>query len=250
MPPEGSLVSKTEKGRARLLTTVALSCAVTAVVLASPAGAGALASVREAWEFIRPKLQTPGTINAEGNPVDWSKLRNVPSDFADGTDETGGGGTGDLSSVSAGEGLTGGGDSGDLTLSVAPNVLAGGRGYSSARSAGDIYADGRGSPLAVVEVPSGSYFVSATLVAANSGATTRSVGCDLTDGTTIFGSTWVGITASEYFEGLSLTGVHTFETAGEVRLVCGGSDMRASDIHLTAVGLSDLEYDPPGRTPG
>jgi hypothetical protein len=37
--------------------------------------------------------KTPGTINTPTNPIDWTKLKNVPAGFADGVDDVGGGGT-------------------------------------------------------------------------------------------------------------------------------------------------------------
>lgn len=40
--------------------------------------------------FSKQQLTNPGTLNANGNPVDWTKLKNVPAGFADGTDDTGG----------------------------------------------------------------------------------------------------------------------------------------------------------------
>jgi hypothetical protein len=40
------------------------------------------------------QLGDVGTINAPGNPMDWTKLKNVPAGFADGVDDTGGGGAG------------------------------------------------------------------------------------------------------------------------------------------------------------
>lgn len=53
------------------------------------------------WENIGILLSTStsliladeaGTINTSTNPIDWSKLKNVPAGFADGTDDTGSGG--------------------------------------------------------------------------------------------------------------------------------------------------------------
>lgn len=38
----------------------------------------------------RSELADPGQVNAVSNPVDWTQLKNVPADFADGTDATGG----------------------------------------------------------------------------------------------------------------------------------------------------------------
>lgn len=40
------------------------------------------------------ELSTPGTINQPANPVDWTKLKNVPAGFADGADDAGGAGDG------------------------------------------------------------------------------------------------------------------------------------------------------------
>jgi hypothetical protein len=36
------------------------------------------------------ELNTPGVINDASNPVNWTRLKNVPADFADGTDDVGG----------------------------------------------------------------------------------------------------------------------------------------------------------------
>ena len=45
-------------------------------------------------------LSTSGTINNGGNPVDWTKLKNVPAGLADGTDDGGAGGGGDVTAAS------------------------------------------------------------------------------------------------------------------------------------------------------
>ncbi len=39
--------------------------------------------------YRRDELNLAGTINDDLNPVDWTRLRNVPGDFADGVDNTG-----------------------------------------------------------------------------------------------------------------------------------------------------------------
>lgn len=66
-----------------------------AALLITPAGAHVTSSVRHLWrQHIKPKLSTPGALNAPGNPVDWTRLKGIPSDFADGIDDTGGGGGG------------------------------------------------------------------------------------------------------------------------------------------------------------
>ena len=49
------------------------------------------------------ELYLAGTINEEDNPVDWTRLKNVPAGFADGTDDEGGG-AGDGHSLDAVDG--------------------------------------------------------------------------------------------------------------------------------------------------
>ena len=58
------------------------------VVLFAP---GARAHVGESFshvwkQHIKPRLATPGTLNATGNPVDWTRLKGVPGELADGMD--------------------------------------------------------------------------------------------------------------------------------------------------------------------
>jgi hypothetical protein len=52
--------------------------------------------------YRKEELTSAGTINDSGNPVAWTKLREVPAGFADGTDDTGG--TGDGHSLDAADG--------------------------------------------------------------------------------------------------------------------------------------------------
>jgi hypothetical protein len=49
----------------------------------------------------KTQLETPGSINQTGNPVDWTKLKGVPAGFADGVDDVG---AGDGSSLDAADG--------------------------------------------------------------------------------------------------------------------------------------------------
>ncbi|KAB2906577.1 MAG: hypothetical protein F9K40_06330 [Kofleriaceae bacterium] len=65
--------------------------------------------------YTQATLNTAGTINAAGNPVQWTKLTGVPAGFADGVDADSGG---DITQVTAGTGLTGGATSGAATLAV------------------------------------------------------------------------------------------------------------------------------------
>jgi hypothetical protein len=41
----------------------------------------------DAWYYRRSDLDSAGTINASGNPVAWTRLKGVPSGFADGVDD-------------------------------------------------------------------------------------------------------------------------------------------------------------------
>jgi hypothetical protein len=59
--------------------------------------------------FTEEELSKEGTVNDSSNPVDWSKLKNVPPGFADGVDDAASGG---INSVLAGEGLIGGSEGG------------------------------------------------------------------------------------------------------------------------------------------
>jgi hypothetical protein len=103
---------------------VMVACVLVGNTLLAPVSAHVNESFKHLWKnHIKPKLSGPGTINAKKNPVEWTKLKNVPADFADGTDDTGGGGGGDITAVLPGLGLTGGGDSGDVTLGADTGVL-------------------------------------------------------------------------------------------------------------------------------
>jgi len=44
--------------------------------------------------YTQDSLSSPGTVNEGANPIDWTKLKNVPAGFADGADDLGGAGDG------------------------------------------------------------------------------------------------------------------------------------------------------------
>lgn len=69
----------------RLLPLV--GCVAIAVALVGPAGADVTTSFRHLWvDHLRPRLADAGTINDPANPLDWTRLKNVPSTLADGED--------------------------------------------------------------------------------------------------------------------------------------------------------------------
>ena len=70
--------------------------------------------------FTESELQSAGTLNTAGNPIDWTKLKGVPAGIADGTDADSGG---DITAVTAGSGLTGGGTSGAVSLAADTSVV-------------------------------------------------------------------------------------------------------------------------------
>jgi hypothetical protein len=75
------------------MASLVLSGAVLGAVLVGPAVASAGNGYAPIWKFVKSKLSKAGTLNAPNNPVDFTRLKNVPAGFADGTDDVGGLGT-------------------------------------------------------------------------------------------------------------------------------------------------------------
>jgi hypothetical protein len=78
--------------------------------------------------FTETELSAAGIINTASNPLDCTKLKGVPTDFADGVDNGGG----SVTSVASGTGLTGGPITTTGTLNVDPGVSAGGLVFADA----------------------------------------------------------------------------------------------------------------------
>lgn len=68
------------------LTTILVAGALALVLAASQAGAHDDGTTAHLWETHIAPMADPGQINASTNPVDWTKLKGVPADFADGND--------------------------------------------------------------------------------------------------------------------------------------------------------------------
>jgi hypothetical protein len=105
---------------------------VAIVFLMTPVDAHVTRSFRHLWrDHIKPKLATAGTINDLTNPVDWTKLKGVPPDFADGVDDVGGGGGGggglhNVTIVTVASGLSAVNTRGDTALCPVGDTIVGG----------------------------------------------------------------------------------------------------------------------------
>jgi hypothetical protein len=150
---KGVHMGTTKGGILRSFLLVLTSVVVGGILLA-PVSAHVGDEFGHLWKVhIKPKLAKDGTINANKNPVNWTRLKNVPAGFADGTDDGGGGG-GDITAVLAGAGLTGGGTSGDVSLALDPAAVGGWtyKGYVTAQT--DFNSDDL--KVVAVDCPQGS----------------------------------------------------------------------------------------------
>ena len=63
-----------------------LACMFVAGAFAGTAAGGGTPLWQDIWAQVKPLLAQSGTINHADNPVDWTKLKSVPTAFADGID--------------------------------------------------------------------------------------------------------------------------------------------------------------------
>lgn len=76
---------------------------------------------------VLPIFSNPGTINDAANPVDWSRLKNVPAGFADGVDAESTGGSGPATDVTC-TGCVTSSDLGTITVRTSSVAVGGGTG--------------------------------------------------------------------------------------------------------------------------
>jgi hypothetical protein len=72
-------------GIRRSAAAVLVSLAI-ALAIGAPAGGHDNGTTAHLWNVHIEPLRDPGTINDPANPLHWTKLKGVPSGFADGTD--------------------------------------------------------------------------------------------------------------------------------------------------------------------
>jgi hypothetical protein len=84
---------RTSRSSRTRAATLVLTGALVGAVLAGPVVASAGNGYRPIWQFVKSKLSAAGTINQANNPVDFTRLKNVPAGLADGVDDVGGFGT-------------------------------------------------------------------------------------------------------------------------------------------------------------
>jgi hypothetical protein len=224
--------------------------ALIAAISFSPAGAHNT-TVNHLWKaHIKPKLARAGTINKKNNPVNWTRLKNVPAGIADGDDDMGaGGGGGDITAVLTGGGIVGGGTSGDVGVAADPNVLQQritgvcppGQAIRSVDVSGTVtceiddsptaragFKDGPGpvpsnmDTIGKLDLPAGRYVILAKMYLnfpAEPGAQSA-VECHLTTGADFDVSRASGEFTKPSQHTLSFMVVHDFNAPGNARVTC------------------------------
>ena len=131
--------------------------------------------------YTESELNSAGTINTGSNPVDWTKLKNVPAAFADGTD--------DGASLTAGNGI--------LISSGVVSANFGGSGSATTVSRSDHLHTGTYLPLSggtltgTVTINASSSAILAT--SGTTSSTTGGIDCTTSGGTAFVGHGDVGV---------------------------------------------------------
>ncbi len=81
------------RGARRRAATLVLTGVLVGAIVAGPVAANAGNGYAPIWKFVKSKLSKAGTLNGANNPVDFTRLKNVPAGFADGVDDVGALGT-------------------------------------------------------------------------------------------------------------------------------------------------------------
>jgi hypothetical protein len=176
-----------------------------------------------------------GIPNEAGDPVDWTKVKNIPGDLADG-DQVG---SGDVTGVNAGEGLKGGGDSGDVNVALAdcgPDEV-----LKSSGSAWACATDNVGSGGDITGVTAGNGLQGG---AASGDAALSVVTCATTQILKSFGGTWGcgpdNDTNTTYSagSGLTLSGGNQFNAS----YLGSGGDLGSTSFLARGDHLHDARY--------
>jgi hypothetical protein len=245
----------------------ALALAVVAAISFAPAGAH-VTGFRHVWKkHIKPKLAEPGKINNKKNPVDWTRLKNVPPGLADGVVDGGAGG--DITAVFAGNGLLGGGASGDVGLVADPDFLQlriadgcqPGESIRTVDASGAVtcevddsvtakggYKDVLGevpdniATIGKLDLPAGSYMIFGKLnltFLADAGALAV-VECHLSTGGPFDVARAQGEFPVNSQLSLPMMVLHTYAGAGEARIACGdfSDNVRYRGVRIIAVPVT------------
>jgi hypothetical protein len=227
----------------RAVGTVALVVAASlAIGPGRPVFAHVSQSVDHLWNVhLKPLLATPGTLNSSSNPVDWTKLKGVPSGFADGTDNG-------ITRILAGKGISVKSGFGGPSVSV--DLPA----YSGFKDSGGIIANDFAT-VGSLKVPAGSYVIVAKLNViqpspAPGGELNLTVECKLQAGgdfdealVHIVGDDNGGAAGTTAAVPVDLNVVHTFASAANASVICKDADVgdaRWTFLKITAFKVSGI----------